>query len=70
MVTVADCPGGNIPGEVCARRDGGHTCGGDDGGPAVADRDGDGTWDELYIIGLSGTLILSKRKCLQEVLFS
>ena len=27
-----------------SRKDGGYTCGGDSGGPAVADRDGDGTW--------------------------
>ena len=46
MVTVplSGSPCGNRPGVVCARKDGGYTCGGDSGGPAVADQDGDGTW--------------------------
>ena len=48
MVTVpqSDSPCWNRPGKLvfCARKDGGYTCGGDSGGPAVADQDGDGTW--------------------------
>ena len=45
MVTVPleGSPCGNRQGVVCARKDGGYTCGGDSGGPAVADQDGDGT---------------------------
>ena len=48
MVTVpqSDSPCWNRPDKLvfCARKDGGYTCGGDSGGPAVADLDGDGTW--------------------------
>ena len=52
MVTVplAGSPCGNRPGVVCARKDGGYTCGGDSGGPAVADQDGDGTWVQYGLV--------------------
>ena len=44
MRTVPGNECGSGRGVVCARKDGGYTCGGDSGGPAVADRDTDGTW--------------------------
>ena len=52
MVTVplSGSPCGNRPGVVCARKDGGYTCGGDSGGPAVADQDGDGTWVQYGLV--------------------
>ena len=39
-----------MPNVVCARKDGGYTCGGDSGGPAVADRDNDGVWVQYGLV--------------------
>ena len=47
MITVSgrECGrAGTRQGVFCTMKDGGYTCAGDSGGPAVADRDRDGTW--------------------------
>ena len=54
MLTVPGDECHSVQGLVCARKDGGYTCGGDSGGPAVADRDNDGTW-VLYGLTSFGT---------------
>ena len=50
MFTVPPTACFNKPNVVCARKDGGYTCGGDSGGPAVVDRNNDGIWVQYGLV--------------------
>ena len=49
MITVPRRECGNVQKVLCAKEDDGYVCVGDSGGPAVADRDRDGTWVQYGI---------------------
>ena len=47
--SILDCENPLTPTAICARPITGKICGGDSGGPAVADLDGDGRWVQYGI---------------------